>query len=381
MHEFKEHFKNKDEEYNLPNVFLDYDDLLQELYIKAYDLLKKYFSNNKNFNIDRYLITSLEEYGNTFIYDSLYETFNKYEREIIININSEFYNYTYHKHNEEMKKKILDNAVSNKQLESSILFIKAILDGCSYTELEENFYLDEFEVNAEIEKISCFFKRNIKQIDIIDEQDFIKKKASCYIFKIPFYMNLITNYIDDVYNILNPYYSVNYKNIESAFINNIILNCDNINLLKINNEQLNCYLLNLLENIKQEYVFKVLNLSNNNNFFKQIEINQSFIENVVLNKILDSRIYEIPKYKNFIIECVDFTYNEAKEQFSIDYEDIYNYFYNEVLKFIFKFIASKEYNLKNFNIKFMETMKLKKDYYSYNKFVVDNELIKTKKLV
>ena len=331
-------------QFKLPDNIISLEDIIQDFYEKSLEILDYYLYCKKNIYFSSYLNFRLS------IYIKIYalEWFNK-----IQNIESNYlYLTTYNNSNtieyKETVDEILTNLKNNDLLQNNIEFVKDILIGINFDDLSKKYNLSRRRLTMKIKYIGLIYNKKKNQVDNVN----IKPKYQIKKFNngsiIKEYKPIIEKLVNEVCNIINKYYKINFEKIKYSFckyLDEIISNYyieykqDTIEFKQI--------IINLLEKYKIYYLkYVVFNSSLKLPEIFKIKIDNYSFETELISQIKNGNIINIELYRYYILSVVN---SICDNDTSLNYSDIYYDLYLIINNLIKEYFTHNKPNINEFN--------------------------------
>ena len=369
-----------DKNYVLPNSVLDIDDVLQDYYIKAYELLHDYYANDCHTKVREYLNINLSLYQIEYL-DNKFSQYSLDQKKDII-LDDEYYVKDMIKQmkQEKIRKQTLKHLNQNEKLQKYHTLIQKILSGCDYDDIYLSCGLTAIEVNIAIEEIGNIYNSRLEEM-IISPKKYKLSDINKYNSKTDYYINYLNNKVYDFYNVIYPYFLVDYHKLLTYFSDNILQK--NFKLNKFLEEPDNyLYILNqIISDLKTNYLKQYFNLNIDSIIFNSNQFNYIYLDEVIIKKIKKGDIFEIPFYHKYLFDLIKDTYRNIKkyseniEQEDELYIEMYNY-YRSIIFEIAQNYLSQNKNLDKFNLCLQKSLEVRKDNFIYQH--LSNSKIKQK---
>lgn len=371
----------KSKKFVLPNSILDIDDVIQDYYIKSYELLIDYFTNNHRGYIKEYLVTHLSKYQKEYL-DFLFKEHLKKEDNKQIQ-DDEYYIKTMLKEikQDRIRKQVLKKLLKNEKLKNYHTLIQEILSGSTYSEIYTSCGLNWHEVNIAIEEIGNIYQGKLEGIQRFFPKYEVSDEINKYNKKIDYYKKYLYDKVQKFYSIIYPYFLVDNYKLHTYFKDKVI---EQDIKLRIHLEEPDKYLYildQLINNTKSLYLKQYFNLNIESIIFNT-QFNKKYLDKEIVNKIKEGAIFEIPYYKKLLLESIKEIYQNL-EQFDENitkdnelYLEIY-YCFKSIIGEIAQDYFQNNDNLDTFNLKLKKSLEIKKEEFIYHK--LQNSKVKNRR--
>ena len=210
---------NLDEDNLLPNNIIDLDDIIQEFYIKSLKYLKTYLKTdyNNTYYFSSFLGNYLSKFKPLYVKKVLKKIIKQNDNEIIETLDLRFYNYTEQKQKQDIVNYIMSIIEIDKVLIYYKDFIKDILDGLSYKELQNIHKLPTNRLNMKLKKFCEIYKKheeiNLLLLESMNKDYVLDKILNNKILEVPYYkfrFDQVIEKLQNTYQELPPEYIEDY---------------------------------------------------------------------------------------------------------------------------------------------------------------------------
>ena len=296
---------------NIPNGLIDFEDILQDLSIKTYQIIIKYFSFNSVLSFNSYLSAFFKRYKERIIKSKMKEIINR-----LNNFTDEQINFQFRDYNEDYNTifELIDLINNDPKFNNYYDLVCDIFKGYNYSDLAQRHNLISREINVKMKLISKLHKDTVANENIL--YDYIKNKMvdelkNGDLYHLSYFRAMIIFNIHDIYVYLKDKYYLEYSIVKNEYLKIL---CSHINRSKdsINNSiDFANYISNVLFTSKDIYLkHKIKELE----YIKSGKYNKFFIKDTeisryqILDLISNGKIYQIYPYCNYIDMIIEEIY-------------------------------------------------------------------------
>lgn len=378
----KLYFKINNDNYHISNNLLELEDIIQDLNIKSFVLLKHFLTTNSKRYFSTYLSHMLSSYLKKYVNIKTKKLINKMDNEFNKEINFQYNVYGYDEC-EDTRKEIIDNIKDDKVLSKYIDFINAIYDNNSNDEISLLTDIEAKRIGSKIEIFTGMYKKHLEKKQPICLEDYINSGMMIndikngQLYQMLYFSKDVIFTLHDIYYKLAQKYSISYKLVKEDFCI-MLSNYLKINLSYIHNTtNIEYYFSNLLKTVKNVYYsFKEYQLDYVlSKQWDKYTLNNSVIsENKIFDLIESGHIYSISPYKEYIDIYIQKIYNNLNSQKYIELNRVNSEIILIINHFIekYKVILMMDLNLFNHNL-IKHLSKKEKQY-------IDHKISKIKKI-
>ena len=362
---------------NVPNSILEYEDILQDMSIKVYELIEYYLQKNSKIYLSTYLQNLLNHSLNKIISSRVSEIISRNNLCINKEINFQYRDYDEDKLLISEIRRVIKDPIFKNHFD----FICDIFNGYTYQELAKKYHLVQKGIGVKIKLIAKLYQDYIKKEEALGSEENLRVSAFCKLYlddikngnlyNIPYFSKILIFSIHDVYVKLKDDYFVNYDTIKNDYCTNLY------KYLNGKDDEFNTNIINIIKSFNEMYLsYKKVELD----YIRSCDYNNYMLDNCFIDKldvlslIITGHVYSMYPYSEYINMDIEEIYTKLSSSSYTNNYIIRSEYKIIINKIIEQYFIKYEFDIDKFNIYFKKVLEDKKLEYLNNK--INNKNLK-----